>query len=129
MESLIETHATASVAGSSLTGGTVALPAGRFGSITPFSMALQTSSADWTRILRICVWATGNGAFAEAKSHFTARGKQAAILRFPQVLNRCRDGSLRADISHRSATASKATPDSQSLCNTACFTSLETTWA
>src|SRR5207237_8740117 len=124
MESLVETHATAAVAGSSLAGGTTAFPAGRFGWISRLLIALQISSADCTRILRTSVWSSGNVALAEEKSHLTARGKQAAILRLPQVLNRCRDGSLRADISHRSATASNATPDSQSFRKTASFTSL-----
>ena len=78
-------------------------------------------------MLSTSVAPNGSGALAAAKSHFTARGKQAAIFTGPAAASRLSDGSRRADNSQRSGTASKGRLLSQSFFSTAAFTSGETT--
>jgi len=63
-----------------------------------------------------------SGAPAEANNHFTARGKHAAIFTPCPQASRFSAGSLRADISQRSATASNERPESLSCRSTAAFT-------
>jgi hypothetical protein len=91
--------------------------------------ALSTSSADCVRRFSTSVAPSGSGASAAAKSHFTARGKQAAIFTGPAAARRFSDGSRRADSSQRSGTASKGRSLSQRRFSTAAFTSGDTTWA
>src|SRR5258708_5191863 len=129
MKPWYKTHVMAVVTGSSAGDGCVALPEGRLGRTSLRSSAPHISSTDALRMLRTSVRSAERGALAEAKSHFTARGKQAAIFRSSPLFSSFKDGSFRAAISHKSATASNETPDSHSLRSTACFTSLETTWA
>ena len=72
---------------------------------------VQASSVVNVRRLMISV-SSGIGAPAAWKSHFTARGWQAMILRGSPARPANR-GSRRADISQRSATLSKAWPFAQ----------------
>ncbi len=85
-------------------------------------------SGDSERRLTTSVVDGFSGAPAAAKSHFTARGKQAAILTGPEASCR-RTGSFRAESSQRSATASNSVSEWQSPLRTASLVVFGTTWA
>src|SRR5690349_6185888 len=101
----------------------VTFPAGKFGEISALNNALQACSAVKARKFTTSVFSIESGAFADANSHFNARGKQAAIFTGPAAVSRASAGSFRADNSHKSATASNGCPDSHNFRKTACLTS------